>query len=959
MSAGRVRNHGAAVEASKRRRDNPAVARTTPGSVEAGRDRHDVELPADSCISDIVGREGELAALHAFAGGVRQGPAACVLEGPAGIGKSTVWRAGVEYAQAHGVRVYSSRPAEAERNLAHVVLGDLFEDALDDVLPELQAPRRRALEVAFLRDETSNESVDHRALDVAVRDMLRLLSAGETIMIAVDDVQWLDASSAAALAFALRRLASNRVLVLLARRLADTSRVPPFERALAPERVQRLSVGPLSAGALHRVLRDRLGRSFARRTLLRIHEQSDGNPFFALELARTLDADVDPLAPLPVPETLEELVRSRISGLPASTRKALGLAAASGTTSESLLERAGVAREALERALAAGVVERTNGKIRFTHPLLSSVLYADLGKQRLAVHARLAGLVDDPLLRAHHLALSRDTPDAGIADALDEAARLAADRGAAATAAELAEQALRLTPLDGHEKRYRRALAAARSHQAAGEWTRARTIASDLVAETETGPLRAEALVVLAELESGDRAIALLEQALAEATARPALQSKIHGWLSYSTRYRDGYVRALQHARTALELADDVDDDALRIAALTHLAVLSCVVGDTEATTHAARAYDLAHVVGDAKLLTWAKDAVAAVLLAHMRIEEARAMLEREYREWRTRDELWSGWALGNLGFAELWGGRWELAADYAERGRDICVQYGVAVPTESAVVAFIAAHRGQLERARDEAQRAARVAEEEYGLQPPLLLAVLGLAALGSGDAPAAAEWLGKADRQAATLGWREPSQRPWSADYAEALLELGRIDDAVRIIDAWEADATRLGRAWVLAHVTRCRGLVAAARSDVGHALELLAQAVAEHDAVDDPFGRARALLALGTVRRRAREKRSAREAIEAAREGFETIGAASWSAKARAELGRISGRMRAEGLTAAELRVAALVVEGRTNREVAAALFLGERTVASHLNHIYAKLGVRSRTELALRLHPRGTP
>jgi len=155
------------------------------------------------------------------------------------------------------------------------------------------------------------------------------------------------------------------------------------------------------------------------------------------------------------------------------------------------------------------------------------------------------------------------------------------------------------------------------------------------------------------------------------------------------------------------------------------------------------------------------------------------------------------------------------------------------------------------------------------------------------------------------------------------------------------------------VLAHVTRCRGLVAAARGDVKPALILLTRAVAEHEAVGDPFGRARALLALGTVRRRGRQKRPAREAIEAALEGFETIGAAGWATKARAELGRVGGRTREEGLTAAERRVAALVAEGRTNREVAAALFLGERTIASHLTHIYAKLGVRSRTELARRL------
>ena len=155
------------------------------------------------------------------------------------------------------------------------------------------------------------------------------------------------------------------------------------------------------------------------------------------------------------------------------------------------------------------------------------------------------------------------------------------------------------------------------------------------------------------------------------------------------------------------------------------------------------------------------------------------------------------------------------------------------------------------------------------------------------------------------------------------------------------------------MLAHVTRCRGLIAAARGDVEQALDLLARAVAEHDAAGDPFGRARGLLALGTARRRIRQKRPAREAIEAAVGDFDAIGASRWAAKARGELSSISGRRPADALTAAERRVATLVAEGKTNREVAVALFLGERTVASHLTHIYAKLGVRSRTELARRL------
>jgi DNA-binding CsgD family transcriptional regulator len=208
----------------------------------------------------------------------------------------------------------------------------------------------------------------------------------------------------------------------------------------------------------------------------------------------------------------------------------------------------------------------------------------------------------------------------------------------------------------------------------------------------------------------------------------------------------------------------------------------------------------------------------------------------------------------------------------------------------------------------------------------------------------------LGKADRQAMALGWGSPDMRSWTADYAEALLEVGRIDDAAEVVDRWEADAIRLDRQRVLAQVARCRGLLAAARGAVDEAVSLLDEAIAQHDEVGDPFGEARAELALGIALRRARKKRAAREAIEAALAGFEDLGASTWAERARGELGRIGGRTREEGLTPAERRVAALVAEGRTNQEVAAALFLGERTVASHLTRIYAKLGIRSRTELA---------
>jgi DNA-binding CsgD family transcriptional regulator len=898
---------------------------------------------------EIVGREEQLASIHTFIDEADGGAAALVLEGEAGIGKSTLWLAGVEHAREQDVLVLSSRPAEAERGLAHAGLGDLFDGVIDDVLPTLTAPRRHALEVALLVEEAADEPVDRRALGVAVRGVLQALSEREPLLIAVDDVQWLDPSSSGALAFALRRLDGREVRLLLAHRLGGGAQPSGLEQALPVDRIQRSPVGPLSAGALHRLLRDRLGRTFARQTLLRIHERSGGNPFFALELARALEKDVDPLEPLPVPETLDELVRTRIAALPASTREALELASAWGTTSEALLERAGVATGALDAAAAAQVIERENGTIRFTHPLLSSVLYGDLGEERRSIHGRIAEIVDDPVFRARHLALSRDAPDEGVAAALDDAARLAADRGASAVAAELAEQGLRLTPPDCRDERHRRALEAARAHQAAGEWTRARTMAAELLAETKIGSLRAEVLVLLSELESVDRSIQLLEEALREATSRPALQCAIRCRLAWAARFEGGS----DHARAALALADELDDDVLRARASAVQAVFSWFAGEGEAPKDLAeRAHDFAAAVGGEHLVREATLAAVNTLAPSSKREAARTLLEGEHREWRERDEPRSARALWGLSWVEFWAGRWELAAEYAARAHDISIQYGLEVPQDHLPIAVIAAHRGRLELARTHSQRALELAEEQFvaRLHPPQHMAVMGLVALWGGDRSAAEEWLGKADRRAAELGWREPSVRWWSSDYAELLLELGRVDEALQIVDAWEEDAARVAREWVFGHVTRSRGQVAAAQGDVGRAASLLQQAIEQHEASGDPYGRARALLALGIVSRRTRQKRAARDAIREALSGFEDLGAATWVEKARGELGSIGGRTREEGLTAAEQRVADLVAEGRTNREVAAALFLGERTVASHLTHIYAKLGIRSRTELA---------
>ena len=728
----------------------------------------------------IVGRELELASVHASFERPVDGLVAIVFEGEAGIGKSTLWQAGVEAAGERGLRVLISRPAEAERGLAHSGLGDLFQGALDEVLSELSPPRRRALEIALLLEE-GDESADPRTLGVAVRDALDALAMHVPVVLAIDDVQWLDPSSTSALAFALRRLDEQSIVLLLARRLGELSETPDLERTIPAERMVRLRVGPLSLGAVHQLLQARLARTFPRPTLLRVHETSGGNPFYALELARALGAEVDPTRPLRVPESLEGLVRARLAALPPSTRESLLLAAAAGRPSAELLANMDVTEHALERAVAARVIECTDGTIRFVHPLVASVVYDGASAQdRRRAHGRLAPVVADPLDRARHLALSTQSPDTEIAAALDDATALAGTRGAAIAAAELAEQALRLTPRVDSADRHRRALVAARAQRSAGDWTRARGVLADLLAETQAGSLRAEALVLLAGLESERRSVALLEEALRDAASAPALQSVIHCRLAWA-----GSNPGFDHARRALELADELDDDQLRGRARAMLAILSWFAGEAEAPEDLpARVRDFPSAVGGELLVREATLAVVNTLAPVPKRDEARALLEHEYEEWRDRDEPRSSRALWGLAWVEFWAGRWALAAEYATRARDISVQYGLEMPQDHLPSAVIAVHRGQLDVAREHAERGLHLADEQFGGRLPVqLMAVLGLVARWSGDSAAAKQWFEKADRRASELGWGEPSVRWWTADYAELLLEDGRIDDAVRV--------------------------------------------------------------------------------------------------------------------------------------------------------------------------------
>jgi DNA-binding CsgD family transcriptional regulator len=886
--------------------------------------------------------------VRAFVDRAEDGFAALTLEGEAGIGKSTLWLAAVDHARSRGLRVLSARPAEAELGLAHTGLGDLLENVLDDVLAHLSAPRRRALEWVVLLDDAPPYEVDPRALGIAVRDAFQVLAEQGPLVVAIDDLQWLDPASVAALAFALRRLDASPVRLLLTRRLVPGTEQAKLEPALPEADVGRLVVGPLSVGALHTFLRDRLDRVFARQTLLRIHEQSAGNPFYALEIARALPAEVDPTQPLPVPEALDELVRGRMSGLPAATRTALALAAAVRMPSESLLHRAGVGPEALTPALEAGVIARDHGTIRFTHPLLASVAYDP------SVHGRLAELVEDPLARARHLALATDAPGADVADTVEQAAQLAMERGAPALAAELGEHSLRLTPVRDADGRHRRALATARAHRAAGEWTRARDLSRALLAESPAGSPRADVLVLLSEFEVDEQAAPLLEEALTEAEGHPELHLEIRLLLAVCRRFTRGFGAGFEDARAALADAEALDDDALRVSALSTAAFLGRTGLSPEAPAYAAAAREIASRSGDPELLKRSAAVLGQVLLDRGEYEAARAALERDHDYWRQRDERFAADLLWSFAWLELWSGNLEQAAEYAARSQEIVVQYGVDEHSDPLPAAWTAAFRGQLGLARELAERGLALCQEQIHIAGPLFPGVLGLVAFWSGDAVSGVAQFAEADRLAFAVDWLNPHKRPWTPHYVEALLELGRIDEAVQVLDVWEADGAALGLARIGAQATRCRGLIAAADGRVEDAAALLEQAVIADEQLGDRFGRARALLALGVVRRRQRRKGAARSTLEDAVLAFSDLGAPLWTERARAELGRIGGRTREPELTAAERRVAALVAQGRTNREVAAALFLAERTVETHLTHVYAKLDVRSRAELARIYH-----
>ncbi|MGH3080112.1 MAG: ATP-binding protein, partial [Gaiellaceae bacterium] len=591
-------------------------------------------LGAGARTMEIVGRSNELDSLKAFFARTGRGTSALLLEGDAGIGKSTLWLAAVDAARERGLRVLISRPAEAEQRLAHAGLGDLFEDVLELVGPGVSAPRRRALEVALLVEDAGGRSVDPRTLGVAVRSALRILAAESPLVLAVDDFQWLDPSSVDALAFALRRLGEESVLLLLACRVGEGAQPSELERAIDPDRVERLLLGPLSLGAIHQLLASRLGPSFGRQELLRVYEASGGNPFFAIELARALAQLTSPPAagePLPVPAELEALLAQRLADLPPRTVEVLNVAAALVRPTLALVEAAAGndLATALRPAVDAGLARMDGDRIRFAHPLFSLAVASQLQPDEWrGLHARLAAVVNDVEQRAHHLALGTDGADEEVASAVEAAAESAAARGGSATAAELFELAAARSPREALAGSRRR-LRASGIWDEVGDAPRALRLVEPLAVELRPGRERARALMQLSHLrEDLAEGVKLGEEALLQPGLDDALAAEIHDEQANNYAVLLELASARSHAVAAVEHAERTGDPALLAQALAFHIHIERTAGNPISDELVHRAFVLEHEAGDRPHFhspTWV---MADRLSVAGRLDEARRFYE-------------------------------------------------------------------------------------------------------------------------------------------------------------------------------------------------------------------------------------------------------------------------------------------------------------------------------------------
>jgi len=922
-----------------------------------------------STAPEIIGRDEELGAVRAFVSRVGDGPGALVLSGEAGIGKTILWNAGLDEARDSFDRVLICHGVEAEASLSFAGLSDLLGSVLVEAGPSLAPPRRRALEIALMLAEPGEVAPDPHAIGLAVLDILRVLAEQGSVLVAVDDAQWLDPASAAVLQIALRRLSEEPVgLLATVRKVPEVGEPFELKRAFPDGRLERITLGPLSLAALHRLLEERLGLDLTRPELTRLQEATAGNPFFALELGRELvrtDTRPTPGRALPMPETLQELLGGRLARLPGQTLDVLLEVAALARPTVDLVAAAHGDREsvisALEAGAAEGVVELDASSVRFAHPLLASICYeqAPVWKRR-AVHRALAEVVTDSEERARHLALAADRPDAGIASELDTAADRAAARGAPAAAGELAGLAAELTPDDRALARQRR-LHSATYHRLSGDGERAAAVLNELLREAPAGVERADVLFELAltRRANAPRIIELCNEAFAEAGDDEARSTRILAYRSFMRLFQADVREGLVDARAALERAERVGDPTLLAVAIARVGHAEVWAAEPPTPGLVERGAEIEARLGlSLEYYESPRVALARRVGAAGEIERAHAIFEElEQKAIERGDEGSRGQVLWRLSLMEWYMGRWHRALERATAALEIAeqAQDGHQRIFMGRIKALIETDLGLVEEARRGGEESLQLAQEMSDeVNIFTCSGVLGRLELALGNLEAAGAYLRDIPGRALSLGYNDPTAPFWG-DAIETLVSLGELEHARDYLGSYAQHSARVGDPWAVAVAARSGGLLAGAEGDVAGASAAFERALAELDGQPFPLERGRTLLCLGMVQRRAQQRRVARETLEQALAVFEELGARLWAERARAELRRISGRAPAsEELTETERRVAELAAQGRANKEIAAELFMGVSTVEAHLSHVYRKLAVR-RAGLTGRLAP----
>ncbi|MET0454202.1 MAG: AAA family ATPase [Mycobacterium sp.] len=919
----------------------------------------------------VLSRSAERHAVGGFLAAARSAPTVLVLEGEAGIGKTTLWLDALDQAQRLGFRVLAAQATEAETVLAYSGVADLLGDLEPEAFAHLPVLQRLAVDRVLLRAEGDPLVTDHRVAAASFVSIVSALAADGPVLIAVDDVQWLDPSSRTILAFAARRLRGPIGILATERCDLGKDTTSSWLRLDHPSELRRSRVGPLGLGALHSLISSRLGRSLPRRAMVRIEGISCGNPFYAVELARSMAGRPLSSEP-PLPETLSELVRSRIGRLDDDVRNALlGIASVAAPTIDLLARLNAVTTDELLELLAGvetdGIVTIAANRIRFTHPLLAHGVYTDASPAaRRAMHRALADIVDGPELRARHLALATTSHDEATLAALDAAADSARARGAPAAAAELLDLAIGL----GGDKPWRRVRAAG-DHFQAGTTDHAENLLTPIVDQLRPGMLRAIALNLLAAIRIYDNnfvtATDLLTRAVDDSKDVPPILVQTlmhlsfaqgHGAFAEGTPPQGMFDEVMRNAREAVEVAEKSGMPGLQSQALTHWVAAQFMHGHGIDDESLRRALELEPHDADVPI-PFKASACDALIDAYVgRLDDARTKMIAVGEHYRERGSDHNVMNVSSyLALIEMWSGNFAAATAFADEAVERAEQLGSGAVDVIAlsIRASVFAHTGREKDALADADAA--------------------LASAHACDAPRMAEWpmmakgfmelsLGKNAEALRTfdplierLGivpgteimacWYLPNA-------AEAMIALDRLDDAEPLITALERNGAALDRPWMISAGARCRAMALAAKGEVAAAIDAAQYALTQHDRTAMRFEQARTTLLLGKLQRRRRQKTAAHGTLSAALAAFEEMGTPLWANQAREELARTNVRMAdAAQLTPSERRVCELAASGMTNRDIAAQLFIHPKTVETNLSRAYAKLGIRSRTELGRRL------